>query len=141
YCTGGIRCEMASAYIRSKGAGFENVFQLFGGIQRYLEQFPDGGYFKGKNFVFDHRVVLQQSDKTNPYFISSMAVGYQLEVQLLVQLVPVLYVNVPLTITLHAVDVLIAECLSWFAIVARMNLRSTFVSYAKNRVRLLGQSS
>lgn len=55
YCTGGIRCETASAYIRSKGDGFENVFQLFGGIQRYLEQFPDGGFFKGKNFVFDHR--------------------------------------------------------------------------------------
>ncbi|KAF5191984.1 Rhodanese-like domain-containing protein, partial [Thalictrum thalictroides] len=54
YCTGGIRCEMASAYIRSKGAGYENTFQLFGGIQRYLEQFPDGGFFKGKNFVFDH---------------------------------------------------------------------------------------
>ncbi|CAM8902012.1 unnamed protein product [Rhodiola kirilowii] len=42
YCTGGIRCEMASAYIKSKGAGFENVYQLYGGIQRYLEQFPDG---------------------------------------------------------------------------------------------------
>ncbi|KAL8170783.1 hypothetical protein V2J09_022587 [Rumex salicifolius] len=56
YCTGGIRCEMASAYIRSKGAGFENVFQLYGGIQRYLEQFPDGGHFKGKNFVFDPRI-------------------------------------------------------------------------------------
>ncbi|XP_062203297.1 rhodanese-like domain-containing protein 6 isoform X2 [Phragmites australis] len=56
YCTGGIRCEMASAYIRSKGEGFENVFQLYGGIQRYLEQFPDGGYFEGKNFVFDHRI-------------------------------------------------------------------------------------
>ncbi|KAL3515922.1 hypothetical protein ACH5RR_022824 [Cinchona calisaya] len=56
YCTGGIRCEMASAYIRSKGVGFENVFQLYGGIQRYLEQYPDGGFFKGKNFVFDHRV-------------------------------------------------------------------------------------
>ncbi|KAL6846951.1 hypothetical protein ACP4OV_022804 [Aristida adscensionis] len=56
YCTGGIRCEMASAYIRSKGEGFENVFQLYGGIQRYLEQFPDGGYFDGKNFVFDHRI-------------------------------------------------------------------------------------
>ncbi|KAJ8447094.1 hypothetical protein Cgig2_022823 [Carnegiea gigantea] len=55
YCTGGIRCEMASAYIRSKGAGFENVFQLFGGIQRYLEQFPDGGFFKGRNFVYDPR--------------------------------------------------------------------------------------
>lgn len=55
YCTGGIRCEMASAYIRSKGTGFENVFQLYGGIQRYLEQFPDGGFFKGKNFVYDPR--------------------------------------------------------------------------------------
>ncbi|KAH1035346.1 hypothetical protein GLYMA_20G095800v4 [Glycine max] len=56
YCTGGIRCEMASAYIRSKGAGFENVFQ------RYLEQFPDGGFFKGKNFVFDHRISVGSSD-------------------------------------------------------------------------------
>ncbi|KAK7344285.1 hypothetical protein VNO77_13725 [Canavalia gladiata] len=62
YCTGGIRCEMASAYIRSKGAGFENVFQLFGGIQRYLEQFPDGGFFKGKNFVFDHRISVGSLD-------------------------------------------------------------------------------
>ncbi|KAL2325605.1 hypothetical protein Fmac_024663 [Flemingia macrophylla] len=62
YCTGGIRCEMASAYIRSKGAGFENVFQLFGGIQRYLEQFPDGGFFQGKNFVFDHRISVGSSD-------------------------------------------------------------------------------
>ncbi|XP_073144999.1 rhodanese-like domain-containing protein 6 isoform X2 [Henckelia pumila] len=62
YCTGGIRCEMASAYIKSKGAGFENVFQLYGGIQRYLEQFPDGGFFRGKNFVFDHRVSVGSSD-------------------------------------------------------------------------------
>ncbi|KAL6278474.1 hypothetical protein ACE6H2_022075 [Prunus campanulata] len=62
YCTGGIRCEMASAYIRSKGAGYENVFQLFGGIQRYLEQFPDGGFFRGKNFVFDHRISVGSSD-------------------------------------------------------------------------------
>lgn len=113
YCTGGIRCEMASAYIKSKGAGFENVFQLFGGIQRYLEQFPDGVFFfKGKNFV--------------------LIIGYQLEVQrLVVQLVPVLFVNVPLTITLHVVDVLIAECLSWFVRIARTNLHCTFVSYAK----------
>lgn len=64
YCTGGIRCEMASAYIRSKGAGFENVFQLYGGIQRYLEQFPDGGFFRGKNFVFDHRVSVGSLDTT-----------------------------------------------------------------------------
>ncbi|GAV85729.1 Rhodanese domain-containing protein/FSH1 domain-containing protein [Cephalotus follicularis] len=62
YCTGGIRCEMASAYIKAKGAGFENVFQLYGGIQRYLEQFPDGGFFKGKNFVFDHRISVGSSN-------------------------------------------------------------------------------
>ncbi|KAK1629084.1 hypothetical protein QYE76_003399 [Lolium multiflorum] len=52
-----VRCEMASAYIHSKSEGFENVFELYGGIQRYLEQFPDGGYFDGKNFVFDHRIL------------------------------------------------------------------------------------
>ncbi|KGN65012.1 rhodanese-like domain-containing protein 6 [Cucumis sativus] len=61
YCTGGIRCEMASAYIKSKGSGFQNVFQLYGGIQRYLEQFPDGGFFAGKNFVFDHRIAVGSS--------------------------------------------------------------------------------
>ncbi|GAB2287267.1 hypothetical protein Dimus_021649 [Dionaea muscipula] len=64
YCTGGIRCEMTSAYIRSKGLGFEKVFQLYGGIQRYLEQFPDGGFFKGKNFVFDHRISVGSSDES-----------------------------------------------------------------------------
>ncbi|KAK9673374.1 hypothetical protein RND81_12G163600 [Saponaria officinalis] len=63
YCTGGIRCEMASAYIRSKGSGFENVFQLYGGIQRYLEQFPDGGFFKGKNFVYDPRISVGSSSE------------------------------------------------------------------------------
>ncbi|KAF6156594.1 hypothetical protein GIB67_014573 [Kingdonia uniflora] len=34
------------------------ILQLYGGIQRYLEQFPDGGFFKGKNFVFDHRMLV-----------------------------------------------------------------------------------
>ncbi|GMH10417.1 hypothetical protein Nepgr_012258 [Nepenthes gracilis] len=63
YCTGGIRCEMASAYIRSKGIGFGNVFQLYGGIQRYMEQYPAGGFFKGKNFVFDHRISVGSSNK------------------------------------------------------------------------------
>ncbi|KAF3453082.1 hypothetical protein FNV43_RR03516 [Rhamnella rubrinervis] len=48
--------------LMSKGVGYENVFQLFGGIQRYLEQFPDGGYFKGKNFVFDHRISVGSSE-------------------------------------------------------------------------------
>ncbi|KAF3793240.1 Rhodanese-like domain-containing protein 6 [Nymphaea thermarum] len=53
---------MASAYLKTKGSGFENVYQLSGGIQRYLEQFPDGGFYKGKNFVFDHRISVGSSD-------------------------------------------------------------------------------
>jgi len=55
YCTGGVRCEKASAFIKAMGDGFENVVQLKGGIQRYLESFPEGGHYKGKNFVFDSR--------------------------------------------------------------------------------------
>jgi len=54
YCTGGIRCERASAYLKSKGVAQE-VYQLKGGIHRYLEQYPDG-HFRGKNYVFDGRV-------------------------------------------------------------------------------------
>ena len=54
YCTGGVRCEKASAYLRARGC--ERVFQLEGGIHRFLERFPDGGdVFKGRNFVFDAR--------------------------------------------------------------------------------------
>ncbi|GMF40934.1 unnamed protein product [Phytophthora fragariaefolia] len=63
YCTGGIRCEKASAYL--KHLGLENVYQLEGGIHRYLERFPDGGgLFQGKNFVFDQRVTMGSEDKT-----------------------------------------------------------------------------
>lgn len=56
YCTGGIRCEKASAYYKHKG--FKNVFQLEGGIIEYARQVEDKGLenkFIGKNFVFDHR--------------------------------------------------------------------------------------
>ena len=54
YCTAGVRCERASAFMRNKGV--ENVFQLEGGIHRYLDAFPeDGGYWIGKNYVFDKR--------------------------------------------------------------------------------------
>lgn len=53
-CTGGIRCEKASALLKEEG--FEDVYQLEGGIVKYLEKFPDG-YFAGKNFVFDERMV------------------------------------------------------------------------------------
>ena len=57
YCTGGIRCEKASAYFKHKG--FKNVFQLEGGIIEYARQVNEKGlenYFIGKNFVFDKRL-------------------------------------------------------------------------------------
>ena len=58
YCTGGIRCESASAYLRSKGLAKE-VYQLHGGIHKYCEAFPgENSLFKGQNFVFDRRIAL-----------------------------------------------------------------------------------
>ena len=56
YCTGGIRCEKASAYFKHKG--FKNVYQLEGGIIEYARQVEAEGLenkFRGKNFVFDER--------------------------------------------------------------------------------------
>ena len=56
YCTGGIRCEKASAYYKHKG--FKQVYQLEGGIIDYARQVTSKGLenkFLGKNFVFDHR--------------------------------------------------------------------------------------
>ena len=57
YCTGGIRCEKASAYLKHKG--IRNVFQLEGGIIEYTRQVKDHNLennFLGKNFVFDERL-------------------------------------------------------------------------------------
>ena len=57
YCTGGIRCEKASAYMLHQG--FENVFHLEGGIINYVNQVKELGIenkFIGKNFVFDQRL-------------------------------------------------------------------------------------
>ncbi|MGB0431859.1 MAG: rhodanese-like domain-containing protein, partial [Bacteroidia bacterium] len=57
YCTGGIRCEKASAYL--KHVGFKDVYQLNGGIIEYTKQCNEKGLknkFLGKNFVFDERL-------------------------------------------------------------------------------------
>ena len=57
YCTGGIRCEKASAYLKFRG--FKNVFQLDGGIINYVHQVKNNNFknkFIGKNFVFDNRL-------------------------------------------------------------------------------------
>jgi len=54
YCTGGIRCEKASAYLKEQG--FPEVYHLEGGIINYVNQFPDT-YWRGGLFVFDDRLV------------------------------------------------------------------------------------
>ncbi len=57
YCTGGIRCEKASAYLLQ--LGFEEVYHLRGGILRYLEEVePSASLWRGECFVFDERVSL-----------------------------------------------------------------------------------
>jgi UPF0176 protein len=63
YCTGGIRCEKASAWMKHRG--FKNVFQLDGGIIEYARQSKEQGIenkFIGKNFVFDERLGERISD-------------------------------------------------------------------------------
>ena len=65
YCTGGIRCEKASAYLKHKG--FSDVNQLHGGIIDYVRQVKAENLenqFKGKNFVFDERLGEKISDET-----------------------------------------------------------------------------
>jgi UPF0176 protein len=63
YCTGGIRCEKASAYMKYRG--YQNVYQLDGGIIEYARQVEQKGLpnkFLGKNFVFDERLGERISD-------------------------------------------------------------------------------
>ena len=57
FCTGGIRCEKASAYML--GLGFPEVYHLEGGILKYLETIPpDESLWRGECFVFDERVAV-----------------------------------------------------------------------------------
>lgn len=58
FCTGGIRCE--KGILELEKAGYNNVYQLEGGILNYLKEFPDGE-FQGECFVFDQRVAVQPS--------------------------------------------------------------------------------
>lgn len=91
YCTGGIRCEKASAYLLSKG--FSQVYHLRGGILKYLEKVrPEESRWEGECFVFDKRVSVDHSlkkgafdfcpgcrrpvapeDKTSPKYIPGVA--------------------------------------------------------------------
>lgn len=60
YCTGGIRCEKASAYLVENG--FKDVYQLDGGIVNFIKEFPDT-YWEGGMFVFDERRVVNPNSK------------------------------------------------------------------------------
>ena len=59
YCTGGIRCEKASSFLKQKG--FERVYQLKDGILNFIKEFPDKAW-EGKCFVFDKRLLSSGSD-------------------------------------------------------------------------------
>lgn len=61
YCTGGIRCEILSSLMKNRG--FEEVYQLDGGIVKYGEQYKDDGLWEGSLYVFDDRMGMKFSDQ------------------------------------------------------------------------------
>lgn len=66
FCTGGIRCEKSTAYLKSMG--FEDVFHLQGGILKYLEDVPEQeSLWQGECFVFDNRVTINHRLEKGQY--------------------------------------------------------------------------
>jgi UPF0176 protein len=59
FCTGGIRCEIASSFMMNEG--FKDVYQLDGGILRYLKDAQDENLWEGECFVFDERVTVDKN--------------------------------------------------------------------------------
>ena len=77
YCTGGIRCERASALLNEMtetdpSFNTNGVFELRGGIHRYMTAYPEGGHWVGKNYVFDKRRVQVPSEKVVPDHVLSV---------------------------------------------------------------------
>src|SRR3990167_7512842 len=67
YCTGGIRCEKASAYMVKEG--FKDVYQLDGGIINFINKYPDT-YWQGSMFVFDDRKVVEPNTKEELKYVA-----------------------------------------------------------------------
>jgi UPF0176 protein len=66
FCTGGIRCEKSTAYL--KGQGFDEVYHLHGGILKYLEEVPPhDSLWEGECFVFDNRVTVNHALEKGRY--------------------------------------------------------------------------
>ncbi|MDT8424652.1 MAG: rhodanese-related sulfurtransferase [Methyloprofundus sp.] len=66
YCTGGIRCEKSTAYLKEQG--FENVYHLQGGVLKYLAEVPvEQSLWEGECFVFDNRVAVNHSLEKGQY--------------------------------------------------------------------------
>ena len=66
FCTGGIRCEKSTAYLKAKG--FDEVYHLEGGILKYLESVPaEDSLWQGVCFVFDNRVTVDHSLEKGNY--------------------------------------------------------------------------
>lgn len=65
FCTGGIRCEIASSFMIDKG--FDKVYQLDGGILRYLKEAEDENLWEGECFVFDERVTVDKDLEPGEY--------------------------------------------------------------------------
>ncbi|CUS48148.1 MAG: UPF0176 protein [Idiomarinaceae bacterium HL-53] len=66
FCTGGIRCEKSTAYL--KGLGFDEVYHLQGGILKYLEEVPaEESLWQGECFVFDQRVTVKHGLEQGTY--------------------------------------------------------------------------
>lgn len=62
YCTGGIRCEVLSSVMKNRG--FEEVYQIQGGIVRYAEEFGNDGLWEGSLYIFDKRMNQEFGDET-----------------------------------------------------------------------------
>ena len=70
FCTGGIRCEKTSVFLKKKG--FKNIYQLNGGILNYLKKIKKKeSLWKGECFVFDNRISLKHGLKLGSYFMCS----------------------------------------------------------------------
>ncbi|PCJ16096.1 MAG: hypothetical protein COB04_11635 [Gammaproteobacteria bacterium] len=94
YCTGGIRCEKSTAYLKQQG--FDEVYHLEGGILKYLEEVPEQeSLWEGECFVFDNRVAVDHSlekgqydqchacrmpiteqEKTSEHYVQGVSCGY-----------------------------------------------------------------